>query len=373
MILYLTFNDMPSGIFYSQVTDVVKFIRSEFGTRIKLIAFISIRGYAGNRKKIKTELPDALVIPMVPGIRYWRLNRFALSLLVFFLKPVKIIGRSVMATQLALMTAGKKTKVIYDGRGAISAEWKEYKVINDPVMLAQISELEKQCVLQTHAAIIVSQALLNYWIKEYGYNKSSEVIIPCTINSGFETIQINEQLVSATRSAFGYVDQDVVLVYSGSVSGWQSFELLYNFISPLLKQSTHYKLLFFSDNDPHISRLQTEFPNQVNRKKLSPQQMPSHLIVGDYGILIREESITNQVASPVKFAEYLACGLKPILSDKLGDYSAFVINNKCGYLYSDVDDLTRVSIEQRLKLHELAITHFSKSGHRLSYQKIVSN
>jgi hypothetical protein len=41
VIFYLTYNEAPSGIFSSQVIDVVKFIEANCNTKIKLVAFIS--------------------------------------------------------------------------------------------------------------------------------------------------------------------------------------------------------------------------------------------------------------------------------------------------------------------------------------------
>ena len=48
--------------------------------------------------------------------------------------------------------------------------------------------------------------------------------------------------------------------------------------------------------------------------------------------MYRESSVTNQVASPVKIAEYLSCGLKIIISKNLGDYSEMIEKYNLGYI-----------------------------------------
>jgi glycosyltransferase involved in cell wall biosynthesis len=43
----------------------------------------------------------------------------------------------------------------------------------------------------------------------------------------------------------------------------------------------------------------------------------------------------NNVASPVKFAEYISCGLIPIISPGVGDYSSLVMNEKIGIVVDE--------------------------------------
>ena len=75
----------------------------------------------------------------------------------------------------------------------------------------------------------------------------------------------------------------------------------------------------------------------------------------DYGLIIRDESITNQVSSPVKFAEYLYAGLKIIISSNIGDYSKFVLDNDCGFLDNQCKmNLKKVTNRQKKFNSELA-------------------
>ena len=67
-MLYLTFGDAPSGVLSSQAIDVVKYMRTLTASRIRFVSFISPRDFKKNKSKIKSELPDALVLPMFPKI-----------------------------------------------------------------------------------------------------------------------------------------------------------------------------------------------------------------------------------------------------------------------------------------------------------------
>lgn len=370
MIIYLTFNDTPSGIYSSQVIDVVKFFRAELKQSIKLVAFISLRGFFKNRKKIKQEMTDALVVPMYPGIANWRVNKYFLSLLLRWFKVDKVIGRSVIATNLAMLSKAKK--VIYDGRGAIGAEWREYSVVTHPTMLNEIDELESNAVINSHYRIAVSQQLVNYWHNHFNYKQENHVVIPCTINKQFEDLEISEKNVIQQRNKLGYQSDDIVMVYSGSVAAWQSFELILNFATKTLHGNPKLKFLFLSDINTHVSELIKAFPNRVSCFKVAVHQVPQILMACDYGLLIREDSVTNQVASPVKFAEYLACGLKVIISPKLGDFSDFVLSEQLGVFYNSITKLKKPEILEKTSIQNLAIKKFSKHAFLKHYQSLVN-
>lgn len=371
MIFYLTFNEAPSGIFSSQVVDVVKFFNIDLKTEVRLLAFISLRGYFLNRKKIKQQLPDAIVLPMYPKMQNWRRNKFLLNLFFLIHKPEKILARSVIATKLAFEIK-RKTKVIYDGRGAIEAEWREYKVVTDKKLLNSISVYEKEVILNSDSRIAVSNELVSFWKEKYSYTGSEHVIIPCTLNNDFERINISSETILQKRKELGIDETDTVFVYSGSVAGWQSFELLFLFIEPVLRNKNN-KIVFFSPEDPGIEKIKKLFPNQVIRKHLNSRFVSEYLLVGDYGLLIRENSLTNKVASPVKYAEYLASGLKVIISENLGDYTQLSRQKKWGTVFNDFNDsVIKPNLLEKQKLSKDAIQFFSKKNYKEQYQELIN-
>lgn len=373
MIVYLTYNDAPSGIFSSQVIDVVQFLNSECKANVRLVSFLSIRNFFFNRSKIKSTLPQALVLPMFPGVHRWQWNQVILQLLFFLWKPKIIIGRSVLATQLAMKTKNKSAKMVYDGRGAIAAEWNEYQVVNHPMLLDSIFELEKQCVLNVDFRIAVSQQLVKHWKEVFNYESNKHVVIPCTLSSQFENVKLDEITIQQKRAEYGLNSDDVVLIYSGSVAGWQSFTVLLNFIKPILSSGQQFKMIFFSDASNQIEELIHQFPKQVKQVRLPSEKVAENLIIGDYGLLIREETLTNRVASPVKLAEYLACGLKVIISNHLGDYTDFVLQTNSGFLFQNIltQQLKQVSFQDKIQLQHNVINKVSKKTYLSEYHQIL--
>lgn len=371
MNLYVTYNDSPSPIYSSQVVDVVKFINSNLKKPITLFAIVSLRNYFKSKKIIHQQLPDAWVIPMFPYVVLWQLNVIICFFLFLYIKPKVIISRSVLATLIAQYASRNYTKIIYDGRGAITAEWNEYNVVTSKYLLKKINNWEKSAVIKSHKRISISNALIDYWKEAFSYSSNAHVIIPCTLNSFYTSLNLKEDTIEANRKNMGYSSKDIVFIYSGSNAKWQSFNILNTAITGLLKISINNKFLFLGNSNPFILSLMYAYPNQVNQFCVSEQEIPNLLMCGDYGLLLREESVTNKVASPIKFAEYLACGLGIIITPNIGDYSSYVINNNCGYLWNTLPLLNRPDSFYKKRLNALAVNDYSKLNFINSFSHVL--
>ncbi len=370
-LIYLTFNDAPSGIYSSQVIDVVKFINSNF-CKIQLISFISIRNFLKNRAAIKSEYPNSFVIPMFPGLGRWEKNKFIFRILLLFINPKAIIARGPFAASLALISRSKRMKICYDGRGAVRAEIEEYKVVTDETLADEIKEMEKKSVLESDFRIAVTEKLIKYWKLSFDYRSAKHIVIPCTLNSNFKVVSS-----ALSRKDLGWNSDDIILVYSGSNQGWQSFELLSSFLKNTLSQNKNINVLFLTQSNPHIQSILDLFPTQSKCIWVNHADVFSYLQLADYGLLLREQSVTNQVASPTKFAEYLAAGLKIICSENLGDYSDFVVNYDCGHVVSNINAVLPLKVierEEKKRLQELTEVHFYKNSNAIKtkYQELIS-
>jgi glycosyltransferase involved in cell wall biosynthesis len=375
-MIYLTYNDQPSGVYSSQVSDVCNYLNKEFHANIRLVAFISLHSFNENRKKIKKEFPSAWILPALPKAKYWKFTMLIFPLICLLSGQKKIIARNVIAARIALFA--KKTgfvkTVVLDGRGAIAAEWNEYQVVPDERMKKMIYSQEQGAVIESDFRIAVSSRLINYWKDAYGYNQSRHVVIPCTLNSGFTASSFSTSELQEIRSGMGFSEKDVIMVYSGSTAGWQSFTTLAGILGNVLKSGSHYKLLFLSGEDENINSMKKLFPGQVYNKWLKHHEVQKVLAACDYGILFRENSVTNQVASPTKFAEYLSVGLPVIISENLGDYTDFVRKEKSGMVIGPGDTITLspVTAADKQRMIRLATDHFTKQANRSQYEILIN-
>lgn len=362
---YLTLNDLPGGVYYSQVIEVVSYLNSLNKEPVKLIAVIPVRGFWKNRKKIKAWNKESIVLPLPLKLKYWKSTRFYLQF-IRGIRKGKVIARGPLACSLAMKISGN---VIYDGRAAVVAELEEFPGMVGDIRLAdQIKLAEKESVLKSTFQLAVSNQLVKYWREKFGYHKETYAVIPCLVSeSNFE---INQKI---ERSSLGIKDDDIVLVFSGGNAGWQSSGLLIDLLSVQLTQE-NVKVILLAQPTKEFDALKIAFKDKVIQKWVEPDEVNSYLIFSDYGILLRDQIVTNRVASPVKFAEYLSAGLRVLISPNLGDYSDFVVQNDLGQVIVSADcKLTKLTEADRQRTQEIAKAFFLRDKYKSVYLSLLND
>lgn len=343
---YITIIDPPGGVYQSQVIDVVKKLNTLSDTNVRLVAFLPIQKFKINKSKIRNLDSEALIIPMIFGASRWKWLKIFYYL--FLSKKRTAIGRGPLPSYLNL---GYFKKTIYDGRAAVKAETEEYDIAQNKALNLQFIEAEKQSVLHSDFRIAVSNQLVKYWGKIYGYSADQHVVIPCTLSS------------KTDNPTFTQDSEDVIkIVYSGGIGGWQSFDLVVKVLEEALNNQANIEVLFLTQETEEVNSLIKKFPNRCERKWLKHEEVYNVLKSCDYGILIRDDKWTNRVASPVKFAEYLNAGLKVLISEHIGDFSEFAQTNNAGVIIKDeIPQLESISSKEKQRLNKLCAENFLKS------------
>jgi len=384
-MIYITLLDQfHPGIYSSQVIDVCDYLNSKHKANIRIVAFLSIRELmkTNARRELKKLSASAIVLPAFPGLKYFQCTSFLLCLVCLFTGNRIAICRNVFCAKMALQVkkVGLLKKVIFDGRSAMTAEIMEYDVFPVDYLRKNVSIFESDVVRNADFRMAVSEQLVNYWRKHFEYQGNNHVVIPCTLdrkyfgNDGFLVSDNVEEL----KRDMGIGGNDIVLVYSGSTAPWQSFELLESIFSGFLQSGKKNKILFLSKESKDNLRLQQKYPNQVIIKWVNHEKVLSYLQCCDYGILVREQSDTNLVASPTKFSEYLNAGLKVLVSKNLGDFSSFVQYHNCGYIIENKDfdwkKLRKVELDTKRECFELSKKYFGKESeiNEESYKKLMN-
>ena len=360
MLYFLTYSEKYNGIYSSQVIDVCNKIQKLSNKKVILISLVSLRFFNKERLVIRENYKNSIVIPMFPKIRFWKLNIISLVPIFLFSKNNILISRNAISTNLGftLRKLGLIKKVIFDARAVEYEQFKEYKIVTDKLLVKRFFDIEKKAVLNSDFRLAISDKLVNYWSEKFNFLKQDYTVIPSTLNS-IHLSNIN----IINRESLGFKKSDIIFVYSGSSSDWQSFSNIILFANKFLDRNEKYKLLILSNKTDLVKDFIRKFPNQISIKWFNPKDVIKVLKICDYGLLIREKSITNKVASPVKFAEYLYAGLKIIISHNIGDCTKFVIENNCGYLDDNFElTLKKLTAKEKKVNRELALNNFSKNS-----------
>ncbi len=363
-MIFLTYNDSYSGIYKSQVIDVCTFFEKELNCKTKLLALISIRNFFEQRKLIKSAYYNANVLPMFPKAQFWKLNTVLIFFACLFSGQKKIWARGPFACNMALSlkNLGLIKKVWFDARGAYQAELTEYNVVLNNSVKNSIEKIERAALEKSDAHLTVSAKLAAWWKAHYQFISKKTTVIPCTLSESFLSQFPAEKEIKQLRTALGFTENDIVLAYSGSSAGWQSFKLVDEFLYEVFSKNENVKLVFLSNEIPHESKTFKTYPNRIVTRWVKPAEVKNILLAADYGLLIREKSITNKVASPVKFAEYLSCGLNIVISEEIGDFTDFVQEHRCGVPQSTDNNFSKVSYNTKQTNNKLALDYFSKQS-----------
>lgn len=153
-------------------------------------------------------------------------------------------------------------------------------------------------------------------------------------------------------------------VYVGGMASWQKIEetvSLYDKIRNGLNQPSKLSIV---TNDVTLAKEKisalTIKPDDIEFCSLSPEEVSRFLQRCDFGFLLREQNIVNQVASPIKFLEYTSNGVVPIVSPWIGDYSKDVEREQLGIClkspFHDDQILTKIEkcLENETIFHRLS-------------------
>lgn len=248
------------------------------------------------------------------------------------IKAVIISGALAYLSWPILRRTGKI--IITDIHGPIE-EWLEYppKFIKWRLLVCflvrLVKILERNVVSKCNATLVVSHPLEAYVKREY--NSKQVFVIPC----GAVSHMTIEDFVSARiewRKKFGIGDSPA-FVYSGGLSKWQLVDKVCFLFNTLKKHIPNCKLLLITP-DPKVamdiasgSGLMQE---DVICISLPADEVGLALCACDVGFLLREDNITNKMAFPNKFAEYVRSGLIIITSPGLVEPYEIVTQYKLG-------------------------------------------
>lgn len=328
MRAYLTYNESPDGLYISQVIGILKFVEKEFDFSYRLIAFVSFRNFRNDKKTIKRLYVNSSVFPAFPKFRFIPFH--AILLLVLFRNRIStMVCRNVLAGSIGVFYKSivKNSTLCFDARGLVSAENYEYKIY--PKHLDDfLDKMEIKLLKRSDKVSVITNEMLEYWCEYYNVDATNKsTIIPCTLNE-------NEKSLKQTRIEL--TSEFVWLSYVGSTAPWQSFDALVAWLTKMMSEYQDIAVIFLTKSNPLVDDLQNKFGKRVLNLYVEQSEVSSILKQADYGLLLRESSITNSVSSPTKFAEYLDAGL-PVITNRNLAIHDFVLRNNVGIVIEDFE------------------------------------
>lgn len=330
---YFLYDEACSGVIESQALDVVRFFNKETEHNAVLMAALPFRSHRKVKQQFEESLGEpiasAIALPQKLQVKLHKLEVKRVQQLIKRSNVDLLICRNATSCFLALQARALSKKnaprICYDGRGALKAEAEEYGVYPKH-LIPHLIRAEKTSVLESDHRIAVSEELVDWWKSEYGYTSDKHSIIPTTISTLHQNFDpaVHREV---WREKFGFTAEDVVMGFAGGKADWQGLDFWLPHMHDWLGNMPNLKLLLLTPDNASIAELRGEFPNRIINTFVAHHDVLKALSSADYGILWRNPSTTNVVASPTKLSEYVQAGLMVITNDGTSVSRVVALNN----------------------------------------------
>lgn len=186
---------------------------------------------------------------------------------------------------------------------------------------------------------VVTKALSKYLQHNYNIAKNSKFyVVPCaTINTGENFFENYEIYRDTYRSKYEIQKNEKVFIYSGGTSSWQCIEETIALFRKIKEAGVAAKLLVFSHDEEKIKKL-VGSDQDIIIDSYRPEELAKALCAGDFAFLLRKDCVTNNVAFPNKYLEYVQSKMKIIATPYIYEIAEQISKYNLGYMYSFEDD-----------------------------------
>ena len=207
------------------------------------------------------------------------------------------------------------------------------RVINTIIYRLDIYGL-KHSVKYLDGYFVVTEALKEYIIKRYKVSQNSHFfIVPCsTTQIGDFNYDKIEEYRKFYRKKYNLNDSTKVFVYSGGVSVWQCINETIDLYCMIKDKLPNTKFLIFSHKKEEIKRI-LKNTEDIIIDSYPQDELLKALCVGDFSFMLRSNCITNNVAFPNKYLEYVQSGMKIITTPYIFEIANQVGKYDLGFLY----------------------------------------
>lgn len=245
------------------------------------------------------------------------------------LKLAKIIRRKFPMVKIIMDVHGAIEELVeFQGKGLAQKCFKR-------VAYLYLKKQEKKYIRYADAYFVVSKALKEYLIKEYGIKNKEFFVVPCAQGKSALDIVEKQNNREKYRSKYGIDENQKLFVYSGGLSPWQCIEETVDLFKKITKEVENCKLLLLSGNKSTLEKYSAE---DIIVDSLPYSLVNETICAGDYAFMLRQDFITNNVAYPNKFIEYVASGMKVIATPFVNDVAEQIRQYEIGVIINEFSD-----------------------------------
>ena len=335
------FSEGISSVFDSQVLALLEAIQEKnIFTKINLFVGVSNKKQKDEiqKRKIPKEI-ELILFKLYPNYPFF--NFLIRKSLRKVIKNTNVnLGNVIFHTRggviawhlSKILDIKYRKNVIPDIKGASVEEIKEFSELGFLKKALKIYNYKRALrnLTKFYQLSAVSNFLKEFLVDKYNIDPDNIYITPCLSGPEFQFDKLQRTKI---RNELNLSSDDILVVFSsGGTANWQNTDILKTLAQKRLKVL-------------NLSKRKITFKNIIN-KFVSYSEVPFYLNAADVAIIWRDKSIVNKVASPVKFSEYVCCGLPVITNDSVDMIKKYIVKNSSGLVLNNLNDIKIDSLMQ---------------------------
>jgi glycosyltransferase involved in cell wall biosynthesis len=236
-------------------------------------------------------------------------------------------GRSSVSCGVAALAAKLAgTRLFVDADGPLSQEYVDAGVWNEGSIGHRLTAWGERKSLELADVVAVltkhRQSEVAPWLAD-----TPVYILPCAVD--LEQFQPFPEERERLRRDLGL--RGTVFIYVGKAGGWYDTEGMVEFIAAAKSLFEPLTLLVLTRDDAaRFSELCNRASIELVTRSAAPSEVPGYLSAADVGLCFRHRLPSQLSCSPIKSAEYLACGLPVVSTSGCGDYDELIDAERVG-------------------------------------------
>ena len=249
-------------------------------------------------------------------------------------------------------------KIIFDCHGIYEELIEFNPSLTKLLYFKYIEHNERKTLKIADAAFVVTNELKKYISEKYKVDLKY-FVVPCAMSADIPTYEQALEYRKRYRDEFGISPQQTLFVYSGGTSPWQSIDDAYQIFETYRNTcDSNAKFLLMTPNP-----VQAEYKNTIIRS-YSYEEVNKAIFAGDVAMLIRGNFVTNHMAFPNKFLEYVRSNMLIVTTPYLNDISKYVRQESLGMIFD-----SQTSLESLLDAVNSHTFSHSEYERRISFAK----
>jgi glycosyltransferase involved in cell wall biosynthesis len=350
-VLYISYNGMLDPLGQSQVLPYLRELAGR-GVKLTLLSFERAHALAASGEtkveKLRTDLVAHGIewhwlryhqTPSLPATMFDVMNGVRLGKRLVRKNKIEMVhARSHIPATIALALKRKLgIRMIFDVRGLMADEYVDANHWQKNSFSYRLTKTIERRALAGADGVVTLTKVVWPIIKDWdGLRRRTGVahaVIPCCADLSLFRFSVTDR--ERRRQQLGLNNQ-LVLVYSGSIDGWYLTEEMADFFAAILKRNSNAHALWLTPSrHDRIRSLMEQRGLDASRYSVvaaASQDVPSYLSAGDVGIAFIKPCFSKLASSPTKYAEYLGCGLPLVINAGIGDSDSLISQEHAGVL-----------------------------------------